>query len=171
MKRISPIGAALAGLAITFAPAALAQSQPSQNVPADRVERPETSPSAAQNNPDNGSTDPARIGTATRSNQDMNNHRNPQKPVDKTTVTETTTSPVTTYENTTPPVTVDTTPAQTTVVDTTTPPPANTTYEPAATTERTTLPRTASPVPLVGLAGLSAFGAALTLRARRFLRK
>jgi len=149
MRRISTFGAAIAGLALALAPAAFGQTNSQPTGPQDP--RKETSPSAAQNNPDRGAYDPARVGTSTRSNDDMNNNRNPtQAQTNQETVT--TTSPSTTYETSTPSNTTYTTTA------------APTNPAPKA------LPKTASSLPLAGLAGLSALGAALALRSRRLFR-
>src|SRR5204862_6175516 len=97
MTRMPPLGAAVAGLAFASAPAADAQDTTSSSSNADahvQDQRKETSPSAAQNAPDRGAQDPARVGTMTQSNNDANNNRNPNT----TTTTQTTTSPSTTYE-------------------------------------------------------------------------
>src|SRR5262249_20065729 len=119
--------------------------------------RPETSPSNAQNDPDRkGAEDPARVGTTTRSNQDMNNNRYPTSSQQQGTVTQ----PTSTSATTEAPASTTTTTETTT--DTTTPAPAADTSTPPAT-----LPRTASHVPLAGLTGLAALGAALAVRSRR----
>jgi len=123
MRRISTFSAAVAALAFAFTPAALAQVSPitdSSNAPSHVTDtRPETSPDAAQNNPDRGAQDPARVGTTTRSNTDMNNNRNPAAQD----TTKTTTSPSTTYETTTPSdTTTNTAPATPTTRPARTPP-------------------------------------------------
>ncbi|HKC24663.1 MAG TPA: LPXTG cell wall anchor domain-containing protein [Thermoanaerobaculia bacterium] len=162
MRRISPLGAAIAGLAFALAPAALAQDTTSSSSNADshvQDPRKDTSPSAAQNNPDRGAQDPARVGTMTQSNNDANNNRNPNT----TTTTQTTTSPSTTYETTTPNNTTYTSTTTSDITPVTEPAPA-----PAAVPA--TLPKTASSMPLAGLAGLSALGAALAFRSRRLFR-
>jgi hypothetical protein len=167
MRRISTFGAAVAGLAFAISPALLAQQDTTQQDTTSsnagshvQDTRLETSPSNAQNDPDRGAQDPARIGTMTKSNQDTNNNRLPTASRQGT-VTQTT-SPSTTYEA--PPASTSTTTTETTT-DTTTPAPATDTTTPPAT-----LPRTASRVPLAGLTGLAALGAALAVRSRRLLR-
>ena len=170
MRKTSTLTAAVAGLAFALAPVAVAQVSPSSNssnAPSHVTDpRPETSPDAAQNNPDRGAQDPARVGTTTRSNSDMNNNRNPA-PQDTT--TKTTTSPSTTYETTTPAstTTVETAPAPSYDTTTTNTAPAYTAPVDTTTERPATLPRTASTVPLVALTGLGALGAALVLRSRR----
>ena len=170
MTRISKLSAAMAGLAFAISPALLAQqTQDTTNTNAGshvQDTRPETSPSNAQNDPDrNGAKDPARVGTTTSSNQDMNNNRYPTSSQQQGTVTQTTSpatieQPVTTTDTTTT-TTVDTAPAPAPAVASTT---ATDTSTPAE------LPRTASRVPLAGLTGLAALGAALAVRSRRLLR-
>jgi len=157
MRRISWLGAAIAGCAFALAPVALAQTQDRDpNVPADRVERTDSSPSAAQNDPDRGAYDPARVGTMTRSNADVNNHRNPTSRPDVII----TTSDMPAVEAAPPapePAAVQAPP------EPYTPP----TYEAPAPELPPVLPRTASNMPLAGLAGVVALGAALAVRSRR----
>ena len=174
MRRISTFGAAVAGLALAISPALLAQQQDTTNTNAGshvQDPRPETSPSNAQNDPDkNGAQDPARVGTMTSSNQDTNNNRLPASSKQEGTVTQTS-SPATTYEQ---PVTTTTTDTTTTTVDTAPPPAAVSSTTATDTTDTSTppstLPRTASHVPLAGLTGLAALGAALAVRSRRLPR-
>jgi LPXTG-motif cell wall-anchored protein len=168
MRRISPMGVAIAGLAFALAPAAFAQDTTSStNTNADshvQDQRKETSPSAAQNDPERGAKDPARVGTMTQSNNDANNNRNPNAPLQSTT-TQTTTSPSTTYETTTPSNTEYTSTTTSEIV-----PVAPAPVAVATDTKPATLPKTASTMPLAGLAGLSALGAALAFRSRRLVR-
>jgi hypothetical protein len=161
MKKVSTLASLIAAALFALAPAALAQTTTTDQPPG-HTSSP-TEPSAAQNNPDRGAQDPARVGTITSSNQDKNNNRNPSSQ-ERTVLTDTestdtqvTTSPSTTYETTTQDNTRYTATQDTTTTDTT-----------DSSMRRDTLPRTASPVPLAALAGLLSLGGALSLRVRRY---
>jgi hypothetical protein len=92
----------------------------------------------------------------TKSNQDTNNNRYPIATQQQGTLTQTM-SPATVEAQAAPVTTTTTdTTTNTTAVDTSTPP--------------ATLPRTASHVPLAGLTGLAALGAALAVRSRSLVR-
>jgi len=173
MKRISTLGAAIAGLAFALAPAGLAQTAASTSDPSHVEDQSKaTEPSATQNNPDLGAKDPGRIGTSTRSNEDMNNNRYPTQgrtTTTQTTITQTTTAPVAAPEAVMPPSTTYSS-ASTTTPETTSPATSSTQAIDTASNDAApaaTLPRTASRVPLMALVGLAALAGALTLRARR----
>ena len=143
----------IASLTFAFGLAAVAQDSSHVTDP-----RKETSPSYAQNNPDRGAWDPARIGTMTGSNNDLNNNRYPvrRRETEGGTIT----------------VKMSDIPKTEEIAVAAPPPPAPIAApepEPAIAEAYTApaLPRTASRTPLVGLVGLAALGTALALRASR----
>jgi len=173
ISRTSTLVAAIAGVAFALAPSARAQSTTTNSNPptgssADPRNDPRraTEPSAAPNDPNRGGAyDPGRVGTTTRSSDDMNNNRNPA-PQDRTsTGTDTGT---TTYSSTNTNTDTGTTGSTT---YTATSPQTTTTTTDTNLTDTTTnqLPRTGSQLPAAGALGLLAVGGALAARSSRKL--